>query len=298
MVRDKLHYRGLATLRAAVMLLTVYAVSAEGVAEQVSLTVDADWLKQNLADKNVVVVDTRDREMYLAGHVSGAVNIPVELTFSPREPKDRVANITHIQKLFGDAGIDNHSQVVLYDHGEYINAGRVFWVLEVYGHKYVKLLNGGFKGWVNKQYPISSEQTVVKPRQFIATIQPQHLATRLHTLLAIDDDSKFILDARPEDEYTGKFSQSARAGHIPSAINIPWDRNLHDVDGVPTIKSIEELKQVYKDIDPAKKTITYCNKGKQSSFSYFILRQLGHDVSHYDGSWFEWGNDAKLPIEK
>jgi len=257
-----------------------------------------DWLKQRLSDKNIVVLDVRDRDAYLSGHIKGAVNIPVDRTFSSNSPKDRVANISYIQKLFGDAGIDAATGVVIYDNGEYINAGRTFWVLEVYGHKKAMLLNGGYPAWLKKQYPVTEVETKPAPKQFVAAIQPQRLATRLHTLLATEDDSKLILDARTAAEYSGKVSKSARAGHIPSAISIPWKRNFKDVGGISTIKSFEELRQVYQDIDKSKKTITYCNKGKHSSFTYFIMRELGYDVSHYDGSWYEWGNDADLPIEK
>ncbi len=280
------------------LIMVVGSAVAAEVDQDFSLLVEADWLNQRLSDKNIVVLDVRGRNEYLSGHIKGAVNIPVAATFSPNPPKDRVANIGYIQILFGDAGIDTSTGVVIYDNGEYINAGRSFWVLEVYGHKKVMLLNGGYPAWLKKQYPVSSVEVKPKPRQFVAAIQPQRLATRLHTLLATEDDSKLILDARTSDEFNGKTSKSARAGHIPSAINIPWNRNFEDVDGVPTIKSFGKLKQVYSDIDKSKKTITYCNKGKQSSFTYFILRQLGYDVSHYDGSWYEWGNDANLPIEK
>jgi len=281
-----------------VLLVFSFVTSVAGADQAASLLVDADWLKQRLTDKDIVVLDVRSRDEYLQGHISGAVNVPVAASFSPTPPRDRVANISNIQKLYGDAGIGADTSVIIYDNGEYINAGRSFWVLEVYGHKRVMLLNGGYPAWLKKQYPVSRKVTTPVPRQFMAAIQPQRLATRLHTLLAIEDDSKLILDARTEDEYSGKISKSSRAGHIPSAINIPWDRNFRDVDGVPTIKSFDELKQVYKDIDKTKKTITYCNKGKQSSFTYFILRQLGYDASHYDGSWYEWSNDTDLPIEK
>ena len=104
-----------------------------------------------------------------------------------------------------------------------------------------------------------------------------------------------IVDAREAEEYLGIKSDSRRYGHIPGAINIPYEKNFTD-DGT-ALRPFSELAKVYGGIDRNKKVITYCNKGRHSALEYFVLRQLGYDVSAYDGSWYEWGNDMQLPIE-
>lgn len=261
------------------------------------LIVDLKWLASNLDNKYVVIIDARSAASYKKNHIKNAINIPVAKTFSTFNPKDRVASTRHIQTIFGNAGINSSSNIVIYDNGEFINAGRIFWVLEVYGHRRTAVLNYGFPGWVQESLPTSVKAHKLPAKQFIAEIQPSRLKTKLHTRLAIEDQNKIIIDVRSTEEFLGKKSKSRRAGHIPGAISIPWHMNFKKENGISSIRTMSELKFLYRDIDKGKKIITYCNKGRHSSFSYLILRQLGRDVSHYDGSWFEWGNDFSLPIE-
>ena len=263
------------------------------------LIVDVQWLKQHKEDQDLAIVDVRSREQYLKGHIPNAVNIPVSSTFNPKTKRDRVANSFYIQSLFSQAGINNNDTVVLYDSGNHIDGGRVFWVFEVFGHKNVKLLNGGFPSWVdNSSNATEIGFTQVAKSNYIPRLEPERLTTKLGIQLAIGDDDRIIIDARSQDEYNGKQSIASRMGHIPSAINIPWNDNFTNGEKYNKLKSKEELLKVYGSIDPNKKIYLYCNKGKQSSLSYMVMRQLGFDAAHYDGSWYEWGNDELLPIEQ
>ncbi len=262
------------------------------------LLVDAFWLQKRLEDQDIIVIDVRSPEKYRQGHIRNAVNIPTQSTFKRERPASRMASIQTIQNLFGDAGIDGETNVVIYDNGEFIHVGRVFWVLEVHGHHRVAILNGGFPAWIKNGYKTSQNVTSHHPKKFIAEIQPDKLATRLHTRLAINDKNKILIDARSTEEYQGKLSKSYKFAHIPGAVSVPWDKNIIQLDGIFMSKSLSELEDVYKDYSKDKKVITYCNKGRESSFTYFILRRLGYKVSHYDGSWSEWGNLVNFPVEK
>lgn len=269
-------------------------VSAAG--RNASLLVEPEQLRQMLGSQDLVILDVRSAASYQEGHIAGAVNLPVSDTFQQTGRTDRVAGPAHIQGLLGQAGIDRQKRVIIYDDGKFIDAGRMFWVLEVYGHNNAALLNYGFGGWLERGLPVSMDAYVPQPLAFLAVSQPNRLVTKLSMRLATSSDAFTILDARSAEEFNGKESISSRYGHIPRAVNIPWSENIAQDSDIPRVKTLDELTEVYRDLDPNKKVITYCNKGKQSSFSYFVLRYMGYDVAHYDGSWFEWSTDENLPI--
>ena len=259
--------------------------------------VDADWLQQHLEDNRVRILDAREAEQYLAGHIPGAVNLSVENTFRQGNAKSKVADIHTIQQLFREAGIRRDHTVVVYDNDEHIYAGRLFWVLEVFGVADVKLLNGGYKNWRARGFPVSTTSPTVSPSDYVVTVNPRYLATKLDVELAINDNSKQLVDARTQAEYFGESSRASRFGHIPGAINIPVGRVLQSGLDARQIKPRAELKNLYQELDQSKTVYLYCNRGEHASLSYAVLRHLGYEVAHYDGSWLEWGNDPAMPIE-
>lgn len=260
------------------------------------LLISSTDLMSVAAMSDVVILDVRKPEEYDAGHIPGAVNVPVAKTFRQSGRTDRVAGSVHLQKLFGQAGVERQKRVTVYDEGSFFSAGRVFWVLEVSGHTNVQLLDGGFAAWQSHERPISQEKIIPKPSDFIVLGQPEKLATKLSMRLATKNDGSVIIDARSKNEFAGIKSTTDRYGHIPRAISIPWKNNITSDGGFSQMKTLAELQQLYGGFDKGKKVITYCNTGEASSFSYFVLRNMGFDVAHYDGSWFEWSGDANLPI--
>ncbi|NOQ79350.1 MAG: sulfurtransferase [Gammaproteobacteria bacterium] len=263
-----------------------------------SLRISPEQLKQQLADKNLVILDARSSKDYLAGHIEGALSFPVNLTYKNKKINGKISQPAAMQKHFRSNGISKDSQVVVYDNGDIVDAARLFWVLEVYDLKHVKILDHGYDDWLNKDYPISFKQTKTIPSQYIASLNHMRLASKFTTQLATRNANQIIIDARNLSAYIGETSSAKRFGHIPSAIHIAASDNLAITEGVTSLKPLDELKQLYQSISKDKKVVIYCAIGRVSSTNYLALRELGYDVSNYDASWNEWGNDEKLPIEK
>ena len=108
--------------------------------------------------------------------------------------------------------------------------------------------------------------------------------------------NQIIIDARPEKAYEGKVSAAKRFGHIPEAQNFPASHNINYEDKTQKLQTISKLKEIYKNVDKSKKIVLYCAIGRIAATNYFALRELDYDVSNYDASWKEWGNDSSLPI--
>ena len=257
---------------------------------------EPDQVLEKFGTEDFVVVDVRPPEKYKKGHVDGAINIPVDVTFDQTNSIGLLAPVSSIQELFSENGITNQMEVVLYDNGDFIHAARLFWILEVFGHQKVSILNSGYRGWEKNGLPISTTSHQLPPSAYMPAISSDRLATAFSTRLAIEDKNKTILDVRSPEEYSGEESKSSRFGHIPRAINIPWNMAIDDSLDDPKLFDMGKLSEIYSGIDKDSRVIAYCNKGKQSGLTYFILRNLGYDVAAYDGSWSEWGNDSLLPI--
>jgi len=263
-----------------------------------SLRVSPEWLNKNLHNKDLIIIDTRTENDYEVEHIAGAISFSHELTYQQKQRGGNIVEPDVMQKILQQRGIDNTKKIVVYDGGEMFDASRVFWALEVYGIKDVKVLTPGYQYWTTKRYAVSSEIPRPEPGNYVPSIDHRKIASKFATQLATNSPGKVIIDARSLKAYTGKESTAKRFGHIPSAISIPVSVNLMKVDGVPSLRSQKELADVYAHLPKDKKVILYCEVGRVSSTNYLILRELGYDVANYDASWREWGNDLNLPIEK
>lgn len=281
-------------------LLTLSCLSsANTLATGVSPIIDLATLKAHLAQAHpgLLLVDVRDNETYLQGHIPGAINLPVEHTFNQQGDRTRIASLQQILENLRQAGIQNSDYLVLYDDGMLRSAAHVFWVLETYGHQKLSVLDGGIAGWIAQHGNVTSIETQLPKSQYLPSISTHRLSTELTTLMAIKNTHVEIIDARNRQEYLGITSKARRKGHIPSAISIPWHENLEQGGPTPSVKPKKALLSLYSELDKKDKVITYCNRGKESALTYLVLRSLGYNVSVYDGAWLEWGNDDQLPIE-
>ena len=270
--------------------------------------VSTQWVADHLNDPKVRLVEVDvDTSAYSQGHISGAVGWNWQTQLQDNVRRDLIDK-TSLERLLGESGISNDTTIVLYGDNNNWFAAYAFWQLKYYGHKDVRLMNGGRKKWLEEKRPLTADAPKVTPATYRATGPDESLRARKEQVAAIVDKKSQgqLVDVRSVDEFTGKIiappgmSETAqRAGHIPGAANIPWAQAANE-DG--TFKSADALKQLYqgKGVNGGGEVIAYCRIGERSSHTWFALKYLlGYDdVKNYDGSWTEWGNLVGAPIEK
>ena len=270
------------------LLITTISLNAK------SLRIESKELSNNL--NHFKILDTRSNELYKKGHIKGALNFPIDLTYENKKKDGRLTNPIKMQDIIRKIGLKLDSKIVIYDDGTFFDATRLFWALEVYGFTDVKLLNTGYENWDFLDYQVSHEDTKVVPSNYIAQINSKRLATKFTTQIATKNPNQIIIDARPQKAYLGKVSSASRFGHIPKAKNFPASHNINYERDNAELQNIDKLKELYKGVDKTKKVVIYCAIGRISATNYFALRELDYDVANYDASWKEWGNDTTLPI--
>ncbi|HVR77837.1 MAG TPA: sulfurtransferase [Acidimicrobiia bacterium] len=268
--------------------------------------VTTDWLKANLSNPNVRVVEVdEDATVYDNDHIPGAIawswsddlHHPLRRDYLDQEG---------FSNLLSDAGVGPETTVVLYGGNNNWFAAYAYWLLKYRGFDNVKLLDGGRKKWNVDSLPLESEKPEITPTRFTISgaERPQLRAFRDHVLETLG--STTLVDVRSPEEFSGEKiapdhlpqEQPYVAGHIPGAKNIPWGKAANE-DG--TFKSAEELSELYQGagVDGGE-IIAYCRIGERSSHTWFVLTELlGHgDVKNYDGSWTEYGSLVNVPVER
>jgi thiosulfate/3-mercaptopyruvate sulfurtransferase len=268
--------------------------------------VDADWAEAHLNDPKVVFIEVdEDVSAYDGGHIKNAVRLDWTTELQQPEARDLIDQAA-FSKLLSEKGISNDDAVVLYGGNNNWFAAYAYWQFKYYGHDNVKLLDGGRKKWeldgreLTKDVPVraTTTYTAKEPDASIRAFRDEVIASI---------GKKNLVDVRSPDEFSGKIKapahlpqeQSQKAGHVPTAINIPWSKAADD-DG--TFRSDEELTKLYGDegFNDGTPTIAYCRIGERSSHTWFVLHEiLGKgDVKNYDGSWAEYGSLIGAPIKK
>ncbi len=271
-----------------ILVLSLLSLQAQ------SLRVELEELHDNISKYKII--DVREADLYNLAHLPNALNFPVNLTYHDKSTNGKLIQPMKMQEELRKLGLDTDDKIVVYDDGTIFDASRVFWALEVYGFKNVKLLNGGYEQWEKLNYPLNSQDPTISSSNYIATIDNQRLATKFSTQIATKNPNQIIIDARERKAYLGKVSVAKRFGHIPKAIHIPAIHNLTKKEKLSALKPTKQLQHLYKDIKKDKKIVIYCAVGRIASTNYFALRELGYNVANYDASWKEWGNDFNLPI--
>jgi thiosulfate/3-mercaptopyruvate sulfurtransferase len=269
--------------------------------------VTTDWVAQHATDPGVRIVEVDvDTSAYDQGHVPGAAGWNWSSQLCDTLVRDIVPKAA-LEKLLGSTGIDNKTTIVLYGDNNNWFAAWAFWQLQIYGHKDVRLMDGGRKKWLAEGRDLSTDTPSFPAASYKASGPDLSLRAFLPEVqAAMQNKSASMVDVRGPQEFTGEIlappglpETCQRGGHIPGAKNIPWGKNCND-DG--TFKSLDELKTMYaaQGITADKPVIAYCRIGERSSLTWFVLKHLlgFQNVKNYDGSWTEWGNLVGAPVEK
>ncbi len=266
--------------------------------------VSAQWVEENLDNPDVILVEVdEDTSSYDRSHIRGAIKLDWTTDLQDQVRRDFV-NKAQFEALLSEKGVSNDQTVVLYGGNNNWFAAYAYWYFKLYGHQDVKLLDGGRKKWELDARELTDEPVKLDPTTYVAQEQD-------HTIRAFRDEvvteigAKNLVDVRSPDEFAGRLlapahlpqEQSQRAGHIPTAVNVPWSKAAND-DG--TFRNDDELREIYGEagFDFTKDTIAYCRIGERSSHTWFVLKELlgEQNVKNYDGSWTEYGSLVGVPI--
>lgn len=271
--------------------------------------VSTDWVAQHRNDPGVVVVESdEDVLLYETGHIPGAIKIDWHADLNDPIVRDYLQGEA-FSALMSKHGIARDSTVVFYGDNHNWWAAYALWVFSLFGHPDTRLMDGGRQKWVAEGRPLTTDKPTPTASDY-PVVERDDQPIRAYLLDAVDQSNagRALIDVRSPEEFRGERMHmpdypnegALRGGHIPGATSVPWKRAAAD-DG--TFRSRAELEAIYLDeagLDPGAPTITYCRIGERSSHTWFVLTHLlgFSEVRNYDGSWTEYGNAVRVPIER
>ena len=267
--------------------------------------VSTDWLQANLGDPGLVVVESdEDVILYETGHIPGAVKIDWHTDLNDPVERDYI-NGAAFAALLSRKGISRDSTVVIYGDKSNWWAAYALWVFTLFGHDDVRLLDGGRAKWIAEGRELTTDRESAEPAQY-PVVERADAPIRAFKDDVLAHFGRPLIDVRSPEEYSGERTTapaypeegSLRAGHIPSAVSVPWARAAAED---ATFRPRAELDAIYRDeagLTGDEPVIAYCRIGERSSHTWFVLTHLLglENVRNYDGSWTEWGSAVRVPI--
>jgi thiosulfate/3-mercaptopyruvate sulfurtransferase len=269
--------------------------------------VETDWVEAHLEDPKVRLVEVDvDTTSYREAHLPGAIGWNWSDELCDRRVRDVVSK-SQLEALLGRSGISNDTTIVVYGDNNNWFACWAFWQLKMYGHADVRVMNGGRNKWITEGRPLTDDKPAPTPTAYRA--READFADRAFladVMSASAGRAASLVDVRSPAEYSGEIlappglpETCQRGGHIPTAESIPWGEACNE-DG--TFKSADDLAALYRShgVTAERPAVAYCRIGERSSHTWFVLKYLlgFPDVKNYDGSWTEWGNLVRVPIER
>ena len=271
--------------------------------------VSTDWVAEHLDDPSVRIVESdEDVLLYDIGHILNAVKIDWVEDLNDPLMRDYL-DPEHFAQLMSEKGINPDTTVVFYGDKNNWWATYALWVFKLFGHDNVRVMDGGRVKWEAEGRPMTQEEPSLERADYpVRERDDSAIRAFMDEVKEHSAHGGAMIDVRSPGEYKGELLHmpdypqegALRGGHIPGAANVPWARAVRE-DG--TFKSTDELKEIYEDEAELKgddDVIAYCRIGERSSHTWFVLTYLlGYDkVRNYDGSWTEWGNLVRAPIER
>ncbi len=266
-----------------------------------SIIIECEELATRLTEENLIIIDLCNNKTWQQVHIPGAVHIDYPAITRVEKPvMGLLPDASKFSQCLAAIGVNNHSHIVAYDDEGGGKASRLLWTLDAYGFENYSLLNGGLMAWLNEGWQVENTLPAIKIGDFhLEGILSAAVSPREEVLANLENDQVQLLDARSPAEYNGEKKFSARAGHIPGAINFDW-MELMDPSRHGRLKTPEQLKQslTERGFSNDKHITCYCHTHHRSALSYVMLKSLGYkNISGYPGSWSDWGNNSETPIE-
>jgi thiosulfate/3-mercaptopyruvate sulfurtransferase len=275
-----------------------------------NVLVTTDWVAEHLDDPAVRLIESNeDTLLYSAGHIPGAVHVDWTADLNDQLRRDYLDRVG-FEALCARIGITRDSRLVFYGDKNNWWACYAFWVFQLFGHTQATVMDGGRLKWEQEDRPFTREVPKYQPTAYEAPqrLDSPHRVFRDDVLAFVEEKGQLV-DVRSPEEYSGERLHmpgypnegALRGGHIPGARSVQWARAINPEDG--TFKTAEELRAIYSEeqgLDPNQEVIAYCRIGERSSHTWFVLKYLlgFAQVRNYDGSWTEWGNLVRVPIER
>ena len=268
--------------------------------------VTTTWVAEHRLDRDVRLVEVNvDTSLYDRGHVEGAIGWSWKTQLADPVQRD-ILSREAFEQLMSQSGIAEDTTVVLFGDSNNWFAAWAFWQMKVYGHRDVRMMDGGRRKWENEARPVTGDCPRIKPTRYRATEQDRSIRALLHEVrIEVAKGTIDLVDVRSPQEFSGEVlappglpETCQRGGHIPGAVNVPWSKAFNEDDG--TFRSVDELRRIYSasGVSGDRPIIAYCRIGERSSHTWFVLKYLlGHEnTKNYDGSWTEWGNLVGAPV--